>query len=275
MAYQPRIPTKFTSADGSTYSFTFPTGDYEWESDAGLIVPTAQMPGAHFEYDLLEEREAPMRNPRESVRFAFRETTPTAVDTAVDAAFAGLHLGKRGKLWTIDNAGDERWAVARPQGLMPLRWVAGDIFRIGASVDFARYSTWYHEALTTVGPENITASGQTWVVTNPGNAAVYNAVILVTGTYEDFSIQNDTTGYAVGATVTGNSANDWTRFDAGARTAQFDDGGAGATYEDISPTTLAGQVHLMVIAPGANTFRLTCPGTPNANVTITFYPARY
>ena len=97
---------KFTSANGSTISYTFPTKAYEYDQTQGVISPRARAIGADYAVRLRSGsviRDVGMERIR-----ALYVGTETSQDTEADDARSKLYLGAYGKLWTKGADSSER-----------------------------------------------------------------------------------------------------------------------------------------------------------------------
>ena len=107
------------------------------------------------------------------------------------------------------------------------------------------------------------------------SAPVRNAIITVKGTFgggPNLKITNTTTGYVLETIQYGTSSSNWLRFDAGANTIQFSqDSGATWTDDALNFVRAAGQVGLMVMAPGDNS--ITIVNANGADIVFDFAEA--
>ena len=147
--YQPRIPVKFTNADG-TGTFTFPLAEYSFELEGGLYVPESPLTGAHGGLDLLGVGLAPKQSQMLRLSFTAFEDEPKTVDATIDEMLSKLHSYGRGKLWTsgLDSAGavELRWTWARSVAMPRLSWQAGDVVSKQAICGFRCEPFWYAES---------------------------------------------------------------------------------------------------------------------------------
>lgn len=88
-----------------------------------------------------------------------------------------------------------------------------------------------------------------FVVNNPGNAPIYDAIITVDGTYSAPEIENTTTGHRLVSTGSGTKI----RFDAGGPKVERWNGSSWVNdYANFAPES--NQIQLMVLEPGDNNF---------------------
>jgi len=278
VAYQPRIPEKFENLAGAQ-TYTFPVGEYEWQSSQSLRIPSVSLAGADYAYDLLLTRPGLRTVSRERITLTIQATTPTLVDTAIDNMRAGLWLPGRGKLFTIDNAGVRRWAYARPESMPATSWRAGDIFRLRVDLTFARFEDWFKssaESATTTAastPKNFT-------VNNPGNAPVYVMTIRLrangaTG-FTNPALVNNTNGYSWSSTRDAASANSELKVDTGRNTIKYSNDNGSSYANDLALFTRgATQVAYFRLDPGDNELTYTDGATPDVDIQFDFYAAYF
>lgn len=270
MGYQPRILEKFENAAASI-SYAFPLAEYEWQTEQGLYLPEMPVTGANYGYDQLGQSSLAVKQSAvETLRFVVLETSPSAVDTALDEMMSEIIRCGRGKLFAIDSSSVRRWAWARGMSMPSLRWRAGDINRKAASIAFRRFSDWYG---TTAFATDYTmdSSSESFNVVNDGNARVYNAVFILKGTFSDAIITNTTNGYRLKSTRDGSASGHWLKFDAGKNSVEFSTN-SGSTYAGDWSNFVRQprQVQLMVLGPGTNAFTATFTGTPSATLSVSF-----
>jgi hypothetical protein len=261
-----RYLSRFEKADGST-SITFPTYRYEWESTQPLLQSSVQLVGANYSFDQMGGAAPLKANGIERVRF-LDVGQPANVDDDFDDLKAMMLWG-RGKVWTTGASGN-RWAWARLTEMPTISFTVENVAHFPILLLFERFSDWYDE--DPVGYEGefaIASDPQTISVVNPGNAPVLNAIITVKGPFSGLVITNDDTGYVLESSSVGAGSSDWIRFDAGRNTVEISDD-SGATWTDDSANFVRtdGQVALMVIDPGSNSF--TIEGANGADVVFEF-----
>lgn len=271
--YQPRVPLRFTSSNGSTINLSLPLAEFEYESEQGLYVPTAPLTGAHYAYRQIANMPGIKQNGHERIRAVVYHETPAEVDTEIDSILAGIWQAGLGKLWAEDSAGNERWAWASAAAMPSIRWAAGQNLRKTVSLDMERFSDWYGETAIT-GSEVMNGASEAFNITNTGNARVFNAVFILKGTFVDPVITNTTNGYILESLRDGSAAGHWLRFDAGARRVELSTNGGTSYLSDYEQfVRQAGQVHLMILEAGVNAFTITFGGTPSGTFDYSFYPA--
>lgn len=268
---------KFEDRTGAL-SYTFPLQMYQWESQQGLALPSSAVVGASYSYDHYNYSVAPKMDALETVRFVNLRSSASALETDLDSLRAVMYRAGRGKLFTIDSAGNRRWCWARVSDMPAFTFSPGQFRHLPVAISFKRMSDWYDTTQTSVTSALITVSGTTFTVTNSGNAVVKNAIIsLLSKNATGFTnpvLLNQTNGYQVSSTRDGTSINDILKIDAGAASIQYSSNN-GATYaDDYALATIgAAQVGLMNLEPGSNQFKYTDGATPNLQVKVEFYPA--
>lgn len=270
-AAHPRFLKKFTSSDGSTYTYTFPTGLYEVSSEQGLRTTMTPVAGASYPFDQLGLAPAPKDAQILTHHFVIANSTGAATDTAFDTLRSQLRLAGLGKLYTVDeNGANERWAWARLANMPSTAWTVGTggVLAIALSwlviSDFVN-STGYDTTFT------VNADPKTVTVTNPGNAKVYDAILILKGTFTNPSITNSTNGYSLSTTRDGSAGTHWLEIRAGRPSVRFSTD-SGVTYAgDFALVTLpTSQIQLMVLEPGNNSIVVT--GGNGSTLTVQFSP---
>ncbi len=273
MSFSPKFPLTFESSDGMTVA-TFPLANYSFESSQPLRVPSVPLIDADYEYDQLGTR--PARKAPAVIRIAgiFFDESPQTVDDDLDTFEANLLNIGLGKLWMEDQSSARFWAWARPTAAPAIRWQAGDVTSKGITLEFRRQSDWQAEEATEVS-EDYAESPHAWTVANGGLRRILNAVIVLSGTWTGpVTITNTTNGYAFtyDGGDAGSDPNDQVRFDSGFnRVDRSTDGGATWTNAFANYTPAVGQVQMMILEPGNNAMTVTDGGSPDANITVTFY----
>ena len=267
-----RYLEKFTD-EGGSISYTFPLNAYEMETSQGLVVPFGDGAGAHYGYNQLASALAVKRNAIESVRCLIVGANAAAVDTAIDNARSYLYRAGKGKLYFYDGSSVRRWAWARLIDMPELRFDSSMIRHQPMSLQFARFSDWY--GTTQYSTNNtMNESSESFSVVNDGNARVFNAVFTLKGTFANPVITNTTNGYRLKSTTDGTASGHWLRFDSGRNAVELSTN-SGTTYTGdwANFVRLRGQVQLMVLEPGTNSFTAAFTGTPSATLNVAFYHA--
>lgn len=276
MGYEPRRLEKFENAAG-TVSQAIPLFEYEWESSQGLKAPQAAAIGAHYGVDLLGTSPGVMDFGAERLRCLLYEPGgPSDVDDELDDLMSKLWSIGQGKLYTIDSAGDRRWAYARLRSMPTITWRAGDILSKGLALDFVRLSSWFSETQIT-DTETVTADGETWVVANPGNISATRGTIRIRSNsaagFTNPKITNETTGDEFETARDASSANDEVKLDTTVPSVEYtSDNGVNYSddYSNYQEPPVTQRLLSFSLAPGNNTLRLNSGGTVNCDVEVAF-----
>lgn len=280
VAFQPRIPVRFESSDGNIV-VTFPRAQYSLEQEQGLRVPAQAAIGANGVYDHLGIQSGAREPMIVRLAFAVWESDPWAVDVAADALMADIHRIGKGKLYAEgqDGVGGTltRWTNARALQVPTLNWEAGAILWTEHVASW-RCDPWWYASGQTIVTETVTAQGQQWTVTNPGDLDVMAVVIRImanaAGGFTNPTLLNLTNGHQVRHIRTAADADSEVRIDSERHTAEWSVNAGGSYADDIANFELgAVQVAWMRLQPGSNTFTYSDEGTPNADVEISFYAA--
>lgn len=277
----PRYLNRVENVSGSV-SITLPRFWAEYEQEQPLLRSSSPLTGQDYSFDQLGDAPSIKANASERVRFT-EVGDPADIDVAIDALKA-LATG-RVKIFTI-GAGDdhdgsqERWAWARMDMLPSVSLGVKNRETQPVSMSFERFTNWFSvEDIGIFGEFNLYDDPEVISVYNPGNADVYNAVVTVKGPFSGLVITNanavlqgTSTPYVLQSDSVGVSMADWIRFDAGRNAVELSSD-SGATWDDDSGNFVrqAGQVRLMVFAPGANA--LTIDGAAACDVVVEMYGA--
>lgn len=267
--YQPRTPVRYESGADDTDGYDFPRNQFEFDLTSGLYVPTLPVAGGNFAGKLLGDRSPTQQNRRLSIRYVHRGDTPQAADTALDAARAAIAEIPDGRLIMLGQDGSddvERWAYAHPLSMPSVRWQSGDIFRIGSGIEFELTSTFKDATITNMSQVTVNGSTETFTITNPGNATVYDAVFTLDGDADTPILENLTSGDIVTLNYS-LSSEEW-ELDCGRYTSTIE--GVGAW--NVTSLPVSG-VYFIRLLPGVNNFELRCTGTPAATLDCAFYGA--
>lgn len=264
-----RIAYKFTSFDGISFSYTFPTALFEYEpSNQPLDVPVATLTGANYGHDQLGDLLARKELRQETVRFLLYGD-PVVVSGQIDDMKEALYGAGRGKLWTRTSDGDERWCVARLMDVPGWRSQSVSV-TIPVSLRFQCFSD-FHPDDEYDFDFAIGSSPETIIVDNIGNAPVYDAEFELSGTYTNPVILNTTTGYRMESARDGGGASDILRFISPRYVDFSSDTGATWAGDYANYVRTRGQIQLMKLLPGYNVFTVT--GVTSGTLTVRFWPA--
>ena len=103
----PRYLEKFTSLDGSTYTYTFPLNRAEMEFSQALRSPRVHAIGADYALRLRGSEVALRDVGMERIRCVYVGSASNT-DTEIDNARSKLYLGALGKLWLLDSSAARR-----------------------------------------------------------------------------------------------------------------------------------------------------------------------
>jgi len=269
-----RYLSKFTSSDGSE-SYTFGLQRYQWQPQQQLRSPVSLVAGAAYSFRHLGTAPALKNAATERVRFVLTDTSAnidTEIDTLKEVGLVGL-----GKLWTEGADASLRWAWAELAEMPEVTIEAGRLGFQPVILGFNRFSDWFAETQTT-GSETLTASGQTFTITNSGNAPVEAVVFRLRSSavngFTNPQLVNDTNDYEFSSTSDGATADHELRVDTETGEVELSDDD-GATYaNDLAQFSRgAAQIVYMRLEPGANSMRYVDGGTVDADLEYAFSPA--
>jgi len=270
----PRHIVRFESVDGLTV-VTLPMARAEIESSQELRNALAVAVGMDYAVDLHGTGRAPLGTGRERLRALLAADDATAFDTDADALRADIYSIGRGKLYSADDDGTERWSWARPRAMPDIQLSSRADRLAPVVIEFDRLSDWYDDTQTSIVTA-LTTDPQTIAVTNSGNADVRAITFLLesgsAGGFDGPSVSHALTGETWTSTRTAAGALDQLRVNAGAYTVEYTDDD-GATWSDDYALFSTGsvQVGFMRFLPGAQSIEVR--GCTNATLTISFYPA--
>lgn len=285
MGYQPMIPVRCEKLDGSA-SITFGIAEYEFSDDQPVYTPEVPLPGTDYLYDQLGTKPAPKQSGHVPIRFLVLENSPLAVDAAVRALKRDIISWGLVKLIWQDSVGTEYFQYARAVARPGFRWKSGQIFSMGATVDFRTQSDLIALSAVPGVPvvditEPITESPHSFDLSNPGASPILNAKIYLKGTWAGTSITpwkfaNAANGYYFEwYEDVGSSPDDWVLFDCGPNRAYRSTNG-GVDYDPMDSKVHRGpgQIQMMKFEPGTNPITITDfdGATVDAEIQITFDP---
>lgn len=289
MGFEPRRLEKFESADASI-SQTFPLFEFEWESQQDLRSPLAHLVGAHYGFDHRGTSPGLLDFGAERLRcMVYESAGPATVDTSLDALMSKLWSIGQGKLFTIDSAGDRRWAYARLRSMPSISWRAGDILSKGLALDFVRLSPWYGTTAFT-HTETVTASPDSFTLAVPGNIDTGLVVVrfranAIGGFSAGVKLENLTAVHGINYVFESSRASASADSEIRLRTANVGVTGTpdvgysnddGASYADDFGNLVLSTDHQVLafrFAAGNNSMRATVGGTPNVDISFEIYGA--
>lgn len=263
-----RYLDKFTSLDGTSFSYTFPPNLYEAEGTQGLRSPRAQVVGMDYQVRLRGDAVSLKDVGRARLRGVFVGTAAEQ-DAEQDEARSNLYLGAFGKLWTIDESNARRWCRAELAEMPELLITWGKPGLQAVVYGFNLFSDFFDEDAMTA-TATVTTSPQDIVVTNPGNVATRRMTIRLranaSGGITNPKIVNGANAYEFQSTRDSASANSELRLDTRRPAVEYSNDN-GTTYADDFASYVLPPVTQRVLSfqlePGSNTLTVTCGGTPN------------
>lgn len=272
-----RHPSKFESADTSI-SYSFSLHGYEWQSEQSFRTALATVAGADYAHDYHGYSESPKGPGRERLRTILVESSTANLEAEIDEARSECARIGKGKLYLLESDASLRWAWARLNALPSMTIGVDNVRHAFMVFDFLRLSNW-HGATAYDEEFPVNESPETFNVVNPGNAAVYDAVIRVRANGTNavtwpLVFTNTTNSYAF--TLDRNdftTADEEERVDCGAEVVEYSSNNGSSYASDPSAITLpSGQVRFMRFEPGTNAISVTTAGTPDYDIDIDFIP---
>lgn len=276
MGFEPRRIEKIENLAG-TVSVAIPLFDVEWESAQPLRTAQAAVIGSDFGVDLqATDDPGVMDFASERVRCLLYESAgPSTVDTSLDALMSKLWSIGRFKMFTIDSAGDRRYAFGRLRSMPTITWKAGDILSKGLALDLIRLSPWFSTTAISASATK-TASPATLDVTNAGNIVAHRVQIRIQSSsaagFSNIKVVNGANGHVFESTRDAASTNDELRLDTTVPEVTYstDDGvNRDDDYGDYVEPPAGQKLLSFDMEPGVNTLTITCAGTPNYVITVT------
>lgn len=249
---------RVTKVEYATGQFLeLPLYEAEQETDQGVNDAWAPMTGAHYEYDLLGSGPGTKANAIERLSFLLVGDDGADLNGKVDELRRRLFAGGSLKVWTAGDEYDEhgepfeteRWAQARIQSMPQIRVRRTDRRAVPVTVILTRSTDWASE--DPISPDPIILPGG-FTITNPGTAPIYDAVFTLEGSYTNPVINNTTTGHRLQQARSSSQALRW---DAGRPAVERNTGSWVNDYGAF--VRQLGQVHLMRIDPGVNSFSVS------------------
>lgn len=273
-----RYAEKAVSLDGAV-TVTFPLMMYLWQSSGPLRSAYTRAPGNNYGFDHFRNAISPRDIARETIAFMVGEDDiQDTIDQIDEIKGAMLNMGA---FWltSLGQDGTRRKARCRLNSMPDVQVSYKRSITAPVVIEMDRMSDWYGETLVTPDVEVVTSSPDTFTITNPGNIPVDLVEIRLrsngaTG-FTNPHLENLTNGYELRSTRDAASANSELKLDTSIPSILWstDDGG---TYADdwalyVQPTL---QLPLSFrLDPGPNSIRYTDAGTPNVNISFSFYAA--
>lgn len=274
----PRYVEKFESWDGAM-SYQFPLGEYEWDSQQGLIVPNRPVISGDYGYDYLNLFPAPKAVAEETIRVLIPDTVQNVGSEIARARSTCYRIGL-GKLYMTDYANQQRWAWARLSQMPNYKVSRGNETKVPLIFSFVRETDWQDTAAQSLVIAITGANPKSFTITNPGNLAVETAVWRwrsnsATGWNAGAFVYSTTNGFSYVTTRAAIGANDEIRFNGKTFAVEYS-ANDGATYvNDFANLYLpVTQWALMRLEPGVNNMLFQqAAGTPDLSLEVSYYPA--
>lgn len=260
------VPEKFTDlSDANT--FTFPTDSLEYEQRRKLRNTHEIISGVNGVFNFYRGEAPPLDVWQISVRWKDIQASAGALDTQLDDIASKLY--KAGKLWFLYDDSSRRFVYAELEELPLIRIGPGQARHVPIIAKFIGFGDKRDENETTGTESSIASSPDTFNITNPGNAYVYDAVFTLTALsnngFTNPKLENLTTGESIETTRDSAATNDELIIDCGKGTVKFNGS------DDFSLVTIgATQRPFISLAPGVNNMRLTIGGTPDLDFDYAF-----
>lgn len=275
--YQPRIPVRFESADGSE-ELSFPLAGFTLDIDQDMDTPDEKLAGVDGSWDSIGAGEATLRSITVRLSFEAVEDEPEDVDAVVDEVLSKIRRFGVGKLWTIgrDEAGNdvERWGWFRATGKPGQRWQAGDVLRKAMLATFRGGPYWMSDTEESEG--GALTGTDTFAIDVPGTGPVYWMVMTVrassVGGFSNVVIENLANGYKLTGTRDAASADDVMRVDTEVQSFEFSDDDGGTYSDDFA----SWEYGALQVAPfrleGGQINNLRVTGVSDGVFALTYFP---
>lgn len=263
---------KFTNVAG-TVEVTFSRLEHEWTPSQALEVPVAVAAGADYGVNLLGTGPMPKRVASERVRYLIRHSEGNTIDAQVDQHRARLRQIGQGRLWTLDDEGNRRWAKAQIVAMPDFNFGPQNREFVPVSIEFARFSDWHAETETVVS-QHVTASPTVMQVVNAGTARVTSLSIVIDaragGGFVNPRVENSQTSEWLQVERSAANGNHVIRIDAARFAVEYStDGGTAWANDYENLVTGPAQAGLITLVPGANDIAIS--GVTNADVEVRFF----
>lgn len=265
---------------GNVGVVTFPLAQYEYTPDQNYRVAEARAVGADYAHDFAGRSPWAKDPGVESVRFLIvgQGGVPYdggQVNTIYNDIVYKCRQGGLGQLWRIQNSQlpeTRQWCWAKLDSRPGFSSKTDSPGMTAVTMRFRRYSDWYAES-SNVLSHTFTASGQTWVFSQAGNAPIKNATLRfranTSAGINHPVLANTTNGYSIGSNRVSASVNDEWKVDAGRYSSQWSTNDGASYVDDYANIVLgATQVGFFQIEPGSNTLLFTSAGSPNLTVDL-------
>lgn len=284
----PRYIDRFTSLDGSTTIYSFPTKRYEWEPSQAIRSPASAVLGAPYAFRHFGTAPGLRALAVERLRALAVETTNAALEDELDEMRSELYTVGLGKLWTIDADNARRWCYAELAEMPVFQLSPENKFALPVAFGFNRFSDWFGETSIT-HTETVTSSPDTFTVNNPGNlpATIVEVRFRANANpgFTNPKLENTTAVqtpfgsvlYTFETARDGASSNSEVRLFTGspaeAPSAKYSNDNGSSYADDFAQITIPTlhRVLAFALAPGDNSVKATIGGTANVDVQITAF----
>lgn len=283
-----RWADKFESLDATVQVLFSAYDNQEYEAGQSYRPTLDAIAGADYGVDYAGAGRWTKDFGQESIRFMIFGLSGANTDTAFDAIAGRCAQIGEGKLWQVDQAGARRWCYAKVAGRPSYRTDVNAYTTLAVAIRFIRLSDWYDETATAAN-HSLTTNQRFVTITNPGNAPVYDGIVLsLAGVFTNPTIRNLTTGESIRVAITSelstgqltiNTSDQTVKFlhgsdayvGAGLIGGSFLIGGpvAGDVYDRVTLGDDSGA--MFHFEPGANQIELLSEGSPSATFSYTFY----
>lgn len=283
----PRYPEKFTSLDGSTTVYTFPLGMFEFEPSQPLRDPVQPVMGTSRGFRMLGTAAALQALGSVRIRAIANESSSANLDAEVDELRSDLYTVGLGKLWSLGADGSRRWCYAALSEMPTYTLTPRNLLLLPVVFGFTLFSDWLHETSIT-HTETVTASPDTFTVSNPGNIPATIVEVRfrnTSGTPTGLKLENLTAVSTPFGSIlyTFETLRDLTGADHEVRLFTGSPAEAasvkrstdnGSSYADDFANLVIGTAHRVLafaLAPGDNSLKATIPSVGSTDVQITAY----
>lgn len=273
-----RSPVRIESEDG-TLSYTFPRYAYEWGSSQEFRTSYGEGIGTSFAYDYLGRTTAPRGVGKDQVRFLIYAGSPAATESEMQTLRSILGRLGRGKLWVQSSANEMWWAWVRLESMPEIIYGTGRGPIHPISLSFVRLCDWREEDQVT-GTVNLTSASQSFTITNPGDAFVFDAVFRfrsngATG-FDTPTLKNMINGWQFSSARVASGADDELKVDcAQSKVLWSTDDGSTYASDFVNLTISDKQGGFMRLNVGDNEMLYTDGATPDAVLEYSFWAPHY
>lgn len=255
------------------HTYVFPEMEYEYDEVPELESPHQNILGGQYGVDLLGFAPSLLGPRIATVRYVLDGEDEDDFDTKLETMLSKLRLINKGRLFT--NKG--HWAYARMITAPSTSYTKGEHLWMPATPAFRLDTDWMAADEHTEGPFLINQISQDITVNNPGSVRTSVMRIMIEANtaagFANPNIINLLNGYNVGTNRDSQSTNSKIRIYTGKPSMEYSNTVVPVYAADYGNRILGpNQALWFVLEPGNNLIRITTSGTPNWNLTFTFYP---